>query len=730
MKSTLHVFQRVLKPALMIAFIVLAAQMPLKAQITIEPLPATVCEGGNASFSVTANNALSYQWQVFDGSVFVNMLDTVPFSGSTTATLNITGAPYFWNQSVLRCIVTLNGLPNDTSGSALLLVRPVANILSQPLDQVPCEGDTRDFSFAVTGAAFLNFQWQTNTGAGWTNVPNAAPFSFIGTNNQTLRISNIPGSLNNNRFRCIVSSATCGDPDTTDAATLFVNRRPLVTTEPTDTNICVGNNASFIVRAIGSNITYRWQIDTGGTGFVDILEATPSYGTIFFGTGDDTLFIPTPPLALNGARFRCIIDGLCTPTDTTAIRQLNVGVNPATLSFASGPTSYCSGNNPAALYTVAPVYPGTVYTWSFTGSGITINPISPGTAAVTFGPNATSGSLRVIASNSCATSPLAFRNVIVNPSYSLRDTVTICPGDSAFIFGIWRRVAGDYPGSFTSAAGCDSTLTITLRLGNVYNLNNTLSLCSGDSAFIGGGWQTIPGTYTDNFQSITGCDSTVNTTLTVFPAFTSNNQLSICQGDSIFLQGGWQTTSGIYTDSYFSISGCDSIINNILTVDALPLVTCTLDSVVCIPALPLTLSGGTPAGGTWSGNNVAGGVFNTTVPGLYTINYSYSDPGTGCAAVATDVIDVRTCAGLSEFDSQGISIYPNPARNTLFINFSRPLAQDATYLITDVNGRLVSTSRIVNPQTQLDVENLEKGVYFLTLINDGNRTSGRIVLID
>jgi len=732
MKSTLYVLQRVLKPALMIAFVVLAAQVPLKAQITVEPLPATVCEGGNASFSVTAINALSYQWQVFDGGVFVDMVDTVPFSGSTTATLSITGAPYFWNQSSLRCIVTLNGLPTDTSGTALLLVRPEANILSQPLDQVPCEGDTRDFSFALNGAAFLNFQWQTNTGAGgWTNVPNAPPFSFLGTNNQTLRVSNIPGSLNNSRYRCIVSSSTCGDPDTTLPATLFVNRRPQVTTEPTDTNICLGNNASFIVTAIGSNITYRWQIDTGGTGFVDIVEATPSYGTIFFGTADDTLFVPTPPLALNGARFRCIIDGLCTPTDTSLVCQLNVGVNPATLSFASGPTSQCSGNsNPAVLYTVAPVYPGTAYTWSYTGSGITINPITPGVAAVTFGPNATSGSLRVTASNGCATSPLAFRNVIVNPTYSINDTITICPGDSALIFGVWRSAPGNYSLTLTTVAGCDSALNINLRVGNVYNLNNTLSLCSGDSAFIGGGWQTIPGTYTDNFQSVTGCDSTVNTTLTVFPSFTSNNQLSICQGDSIFLQGDWQTTSGIYTESYLSINGCDSIINNILTVDPLPVVTCTLDSVVCIPALPLTLSGGTPAGGTWSGSNVTGGVFNTTVTGLYSINYSYSDPSTGCTAVATDVIEVRTCAGLSEFDTQGISIYPNPARNTLFINFSRPLAQDATYIITDINGRLVATSRIFNTQTQLDVENLEKGVYMLTLLNDGNRTSGRIVLID
>lgn len=688
--------------------------------VTSQPVDATICEGTNTTFSVTATGANYYQWQVLDtGNTYLNLSDGGPLSGVNTSTLTITNAPYSLTLSRFRCLVSGPGLPSAASASALLLVNPIPVISGQTPSRVHCENDPSAFSVSVTGQSFLNFQWQMNSGSGWVNLTNTPPFSDVDF--AAIQISSVPFAFNGYQFRCVVTGS-CGTPATSAPVSLFVNRRPQITAEPVDANICIGNNAEFRVSAVGAALTYRWQIDTG-LGFTNLAEAIP-----FFGTGDDTLFIANPPTSLYGARFRCIIDGVCSPTDTSLVRELRMSVNPSALAFSAGPVNYCgaSANN---LYTVNPVYPTATYVWSYTGSGVTINPISNGVASVTFGPNATSGSLRVIATNSCAQSPLAFRNITVNPVYSLNDTVSICPGDSVSIFGVWRSTPGNYSALFTTAAGCDSTITRTLRLNTTYNFNNTVMLCSGDSVFAGGAWQTASGTFTDNLQTIAGCDSIVNTNLTVHPSYSFNSQANICQGDSIFIQGGWRTTSGIYTDSYQTDLGCDSIIITSLTVDPSPVVTLALDSVVCLPALPLTLSGGSPAGGIWSGTNVTGNVFNTSTIGLYTINYSYTD-GNGCSAVATDVIDVRTCAGLAEFDAQGISIYPIPTNNILYINFSRNLAQDASYIITDVNGRLVADARIVTPQTQVAVDHLENGVYFLTLLNDGIRMTGRIVLVD
>ena len=53
---------------------------------------------------------------------------------------------------------------------------------------------------------------------------------------------------------------------------------------------------------------------------------------------------------------------------------------------------------------------------------------------------------------------------------------------------------------------------------NYYNILN-ISLCNGDSVFAGGAYQLASGTFYDSFPSIDGCDSVIETILTI--SFTS-----------------------------------------------------------------------------------------------------------------------------------------------------------------------------------------------------------------
>ncbi len=62
--------------------------------ITITQQPASpnyACEGGTASFTTAASGTtnITYQWQKFDGSVFVDLVNSTTFSGVTTPTLTI-----------------------------------------------------------------------------------------------------------------------------------------------------------------------------------------------------------------------------------------------------------------------------------------------------------------------------------------------------------------------------------------------------------------------------------------------------------------------------------------------------------------------------------------------------------------------------------------------------------------------------------------------------------------
>ena len=63
------------------------------------------------------------------------------------------------------------------------------------------------------------YQWQTDLGVGFQNLNSVGQYS--GTTNDTLTVSNVTMSNNNQPFRCIVSSGSC--TDTSNVAILTVN---------------------------------------------------------------------------------------------------------------------------------------------------------------------------------------------------------------------------------------------------------------------------------------------------------------------------------------------------------------------------------------------------------------------------------------------------------------------------------------------------------------------------
>ena len=58
-----------------------------------------------------------------------------------------------------------------------------------------------------------------------------------------------------------------------------------------------------------------------------------------------------------------------------------------------------------------------------------------------------------------------------------------------------------------------------------------MGICTGDSAMLAGSYQTTSGVYYDILQTAAGCDSIVETHLTVDSVIYSYDSLSICSGD-------------------------------------------------------------------------------------------------------------------------------------------------------------------------------------------------------
>ena len=163
--------------------------------------------------------------------------------------------------------------------------------------------------------------------------------------------------------------------------------------------------------------------------------------------------------------------------------------------------------------------------------------------------------------------------------------------------------------------GCVSTpnAAVTLEVIPPVTGTQTLTLCAGDSLFVGGAWQTTDGTYSDALTSAAGCDSIRNTTLVFLPADTTYQFDTSCDPaqtgvfvDTLTTQAGcdsilvttvtyaesdttllFDTTcdpqlAGVFTDLYTTQEGCDSLV--ITTITLLPSDTVTVAGESCDPA--------------------------------------------------------------------------------------------------------------------------------------------------
>ncbi len=376
--------------------------------VTTGPTSLSLCSGSSASFTVAGTSAVSYQWEFSTdgGATYNNVPAAAPYSGTTSATLNISATTVAMNNYRYRAVIIGACAPNATSAAATLLVSSSVTITTNPVNQTVCEATTTSFTVAAAGSG-LTYQWQVSTdgGANYTNVPAAAPYS--GTTSPTLTITNIPPSLNTNRYRAIVSSGVCA-PGISTGAILTVNTFPVVTTHPQNVTICEGANATFNVTAttgVGT-LSYQWQLSTnGGTTYSNIAGATAAS------------FAQTAiPVGQNGYRFRVVVTAGCgSVTSNAAI--LTVNAFPV-ISFS--PTAVVCKSDGSFSLTASPAG------GAFSGSGITGSTFTPTVAGV--GPKTVTYTVssagcqsvlaRVIQVNECAERHLLlsdFQAVFVGP---------------------------------------------------------------------------------------------------------------------------------------------------------------------------------------------------------------------------------------------------------------------------------------------------------------------------
>ena len=161
----------------------------------------------------------------------------------------------------------------------------------------------------------------------------------------------------------------------------------------------------------------------------------------------------------------------------------------------------------------------------------------------------------------------------VNDAITSTETVEICFGGS-FQFGDTTiTVSGEYTETFTTAAGCDSIVTLNAVVLPDYRQTYNEIICEGEE-FTGYGFNNVTrtGTYTLDLKSVTGCDSTVTLNLTVLSGDTTRVEQTITTEDlpyeyqgKVYPEG---TAAGVYVDTInVSTENCDNVIILTLTIE-------------------------------------------------------------------------------------------------------------------------------------------------------------------
>lgn len=195
-----------------------------------------------------------------------------PSCGAATLTYSAPNANIYWQTTAIGTLTTnpttSSYTSSATAGSYTIYVRELSgtcwspatsvtftvvapvNITAQPPNRVITDGNNTTFTVTATGTT-PTYQWQVDTGGGFVDLVNGAPYSNVTT--ATLNITAATITMNGYVYRCVVSgSAPCGSV-TSNSGSLTVTY-----TAP--------NNPTAIVPCYrNTSIDLSWTASSGGS---------------------------------------------------------------------------------------------------------------------------------------------------------------------------------------------------------------------------------------------------------------------------------------------------------------------------------------------------------------------------------------------------------------------------------------------------------------------------------
>jgi hypothetical protein len=397
-------------------------------------------------------------------------------------------------------------------------------------------------------------------------------------------------------------------------------------------------------------------------------------------------------------------------------------------SFNYAAPSYCTnGANPSPVFGMgasAGTFSSSAGLFINSGTGeVNLAASTPGTYTVTN---------TIPASGGCAADTKT-ANITINatPTATISGGGSICGTGSATVSialtgaGPWdiTYTDGVTPTTINGVTGNPHTFT-TSTAGTYTVTNVTMGACS--SAGTGTATVTVNANPTVTFTAVSDmCESASAVNLVASPAGGTFSGSTGVSGSTFTPTGlsGSITLTYNYTDG----NGCSGSANTTFTVNTNPTVSLSAFNDVCSNVSPFALTGGTPAGGTYSGPGVTGGNFDPSAAstGSNAITYTFVD-GNGCSGSSVSSITVNDCAGLSDLSVYGLTVYPNPASTTLVVKSGKAL----TFTMTSEDGKIVipTTSVVEGIELNVNTASFARGMYYIHFNGENGAVVQKVIL--
>ena len=299
-----------------------------------------------------------------------------------------------------------------------------------------------------------------------------------------------------------------------------------------------------------------------------------------------------------------------------------------------------------------------------------------------------------VGTNGCTTTETL--NLIVIASTQTNIEQTICQGENYVFDNQTLTQAGTYARSFVGTNGCTTTETLALTVLNIVEANRTENICAGESFIFNGQTLTETGIYRDTLVGANGCDHYEILSLNVLENGTSNQEQTICAGESVAFNNQTLTQGGIYLDTIRSANGCQNIIN--YTLNVLAKSETTIDTTGC------------------EGESFIFNGQTISASGTYEFLFSNSN---GCDSIIFLNFSFQNCQTVSTEHPvlETIKMYPNPVRNQLAIEAHDVSIQQIQ--IINSQGQIMLQHHYNSPRNSsqiiLELSDLTNGIYWVLM---------------